>query len=315
MPMMSLLRSVLSGLMVVLFVALTTIAGAGPILSESMPAPTPPPEGLTPLGSKFEVEAGYVGSGDVSGSDLNNGSVESIDTLVRYTYGHRIGRALTLGVGVEWQRFSFGFENSAGLLPNTLQSVGALFSVELFFSEQWITFAAIRPGLYSDFDDISTDDFNMSGVWIAAYRQTPDLTWFGGLTFDLNRDFPVVPVLGVRWKFADDWMVELAAPRSRIQYDFAPGWRVFGVAGYKGDAYRVGETFGSDSVWPILNNAWLTYREVRVGAGVGYKWNDTIDARLEAGAAVYREFNYNRVGVRLTADPAPFVSGAVSVRF
>jgi len=299
----------------VLSLSFATIAGAGPILSDPMSVPDRMPEGLTSLGSKFEVDAGYVGSGDVSGSDLNNGSVESIDTLVRYTYGHRIGRDVTLGVGVEWQRFSFGFENSVGLLPNTLQSVGALFSVEFFLSEQWLTFAAMRPGIYSDFDDISTDDFNMSGLWIIAYRQSPGLTWFGGLTFDLNRDFPVVPVLGVRWKFADDWMVELAAPRSRIQYDFAPGWRVFGVAGYKGDAYRVGETFGSDSVWPILNNAWLTYREVRVGTGVGYKWNDTIDARLEAGAAVYREFNYDRVGVRLTADPAPFVSGAVSVRF
>ncbi len=308
-------RRVLSGALALASLAITSLAGAGPILSETAPVPIAPPQGLTPLGSRFEVEAGYVGSGDVSGSDLNNGSVNSIDTLVRYTYGHRIGRALTLGVGFEWQRFSFGFENSVGLLPNTLQSVGALFSVELFFSEEWIAFAAIRPGIYTDFADVSPDDFNLSGVVIAAYRQTPDLTWFGGVTFDLNRDFPVVPVLGLRWKFAENWLVELAAPRSRIQYDFAPGWRVFGVAGYKGDAYRVGETFGSDSVWPILDNAWLTYREVRVGAGIGYKWTDAIDARLEAGAAVYREFNYDRVGVRLTADPAPFVSGAVSVRF
>jgi len=313
--MISIKQFVAFGGFALVFTCMFNTAQAGPIIDSMQPAPTPPPEGLTPLGSKFEAEVGYVGSGDVSGSDLNNGSVSSIDSTVRYTYGHRIGRALTLGAGFEWQRFSFGFEDSFGLLPNTLQSVSAIFSVEMFFSEQWFAFMAVRPGLFSDFEDISTADFNFTGLALGIYRPYPELTFFGGVTLDINRDFPVVPVVGLRWLFAEDWMLELAAPRSRIKYDFAPGWRVFGVAGYKGDAYRTGESFGSDSIWPLFDNAWLTYREVRVGAGVGYKWNDTIDARLEAGAAVFRQFNYDRIGIDLTADPAPYVSGAISFRF
>lgn len=288
---------------------------AGPKEIELIPAPTPPPEGITPLGHRLQMEVGYVGSGDVSGSDLNNGEVASIDSLVRYSYGHRIGRALTLGAGFEWQRFSFGYEDSVGLLPNTLQSVSAIFSAEMFFSKQWLAFAAVRPGIFSDWADISSDDFSMSGLAITAYRQTDTLTWFGGFTFDLHRDFPVIPVLGLRWKFAPDWQLELAAPRSSIRYEFMENWEVFGVAGYKGDAYRVGESFGSDSVWPILNNAWLTYREVRTGAGIKYSWNDSVEFRLEGGAVVWREFNYDSIGVRLTADPAPFVSAGLNVRF
>jgi len=308
------IKSIRLALPFLLTLGATTLL-AGPKEMAITPSPTPPPEGITPLGHRLQMEASYVGSGEVSGSNLNNGEVSSIDSLVRYSYGHRFGRAFTLGLGFEWQRFSFGYEDSFGLLPNTLQSVSAIVSAEMFFSKQWLAFAAIRPGIFSDWEDISTDDFSMSGLVVTAYRQSETLTWFGGFTFDLHRDFPVIPVIGLRWKFAPDWQLELAAPRSSIRYEFMPGWEVFGVAGYKGDAYRLGKTFGSDSVWPILNNAWLTYREVRTGAGVKYSWNDTVEFRVEGGAVVWRQFNYDSIGVDLTADPAPFVSAGLNIRF
>jgi hypothetical protein len=126
---------------------------------------------------------------------------------------------------------------------------------------------------------------------------------------------PVLPAAGVRWRFADDWALNVVLPKPTLEYTFAKGWKVYALGELAGGRFRVAENFGDASGRDDLDNRWLSYLDIRAGGGLGYSIGRFVSFRVEAGSSLYRNFEYEDAGFSVDAGPAFFSSAGLSFDF
>jgi hypothetical protein len=126
----------------------------------------------------------------------------------------------------------------------------------------------------------------------------------------------VLPAVGLRWKFADRWLLNGILPRPRLEYELSDKITLYAGAEFRNASYRVDDRFGTANGDPRLDGAWVDYTEIRAGGGISWKLTDSITADLEAGALLYREFDFHRAGPSFENDgSAPYGQIAVRARF
>jgi hypothetical protein len=221
---------------------------------------------------------------------------------------------LLLRFGAEWQRFSFT-ETKTVALPDVLQQISAVIGCDYQLADQWLTRLEVEPGIYGDFRPVGWRSFDAPLVLGAAYLKSADLQWFFGLRVDARSRYPVLPAAGVRWKFADEWTLNLQFPHPRLEYDLNSQLQVYCGAGIKAGTFVVGDHFGDDRGLPKLNRATVDYFEVQVGAGGSWKLLPNVTLEVEGGYLLYRSWDFFDEHVRLHSREAPFVQAACSGRF
>ncbi len=234
-------------------------------------------------------------SGDLQ-TDLGqgrSGGVSGSSALLREVVSTRLGEGPLLRLGVEWQRFSFGLPANAPL-PNTLQSLSAVVGFDLQLFESWLVRIEAQPGFYSGSGDFSARDFNVPFVIGGSYIASADLQWIIGVSVDVNRSVPVFPGLGVRWKFADQWVLNAVLPRPRLEYLWSKELTLYGGADLRGPTFRVSRDFGDTHGNPRLNRAFVSLLEVRAGVGASWKVSSWLQADIETGCVAYRDFDFHR---------------------
>ena len=107
----------------------------------------------------LEVTAGYSAGADIRLGSRELGNLDATRTRLEYKGIFDPAAALNWGVGVAYARWDFG-RDSGNPLPANLQSVALPLTVSWRFSEGWQAFGEVSPGLYSDFEKISGEDFN-----------------------------------------------------------------------------------------------------------------------------------------------------------
>jgi hypothetical protein len=170
----------------------------------------------------------------------------------------------------------------------------------------------LRPGLYTDFEDISGGDFNVPVTVAVGYEVNPDLQVLFAVNVDLRREFPVVGGPGVIWRFADGWRLSLLIPRPQIEFTASESVTLFAGGELRATAIRVAEDFGTTVGNPVLNDDQVTYRELRVGGGVRWDLNRLFRLTVEGGYALDRRFEFDRGNVLLNGDGAPYFTVGVS---
>jgi hypothetical protein len=108
----------------------------------------------------------------------------------------------------------------------------------------------------------------------------------------------VLPGGGIRWKFAPQWVLNAVLPTPRLEYELSRNTTLFVGADIKANTFRVDDHFGDSHEDTALNNAWLSYEEVRTGAGLEWKINSSLTLTIEGGYAPYRQFDFHRTEVR-----------------
>src|SRR5438132_6146060 len=63
------------------------------------------------------------------------------------------------------------------------------------------------------------DNFNMPFLIGGTYIYSPDLQLVLGVSVDVERKYPVLPAVGVRWKIAPQWFLDALLPTPRLQYE------------------------------------------------------------------------------------------------
>jgi len=266
------------------------------------------------ISHEFSADYGYVGGARTYSGNLRFGDVEEQSNHLNYVLAPQIEKRVILRFGVDWQRFSFSLPNNTPL-PNRLQSTALVVGGDFMLSDQWLLRVETQPGVYSDFQDISSRDFNSPVVFGGAYLVDEHLQWFFGLSVDTFRHFPVIPVVGARWKFADEWTLMFILPKPRLEYELDKNIILYAGGELKGGTYRVGENFGDPFFRSELNNAMVDYTEGRIGVGSGWKLTPSLTLDVEGGYMVYREFDFHRSATRIKSDPAPYGQAAVSMKF
>lgn len=264
-----------------------------------------------------EYSAAYTFSG---GGDLNRGTAKAGEVSVsRFDFSVSgrlpLGKGLFITPGLAYSHINL--DASAGVpLPDSVQELTLTLGFRGLLSPKWAYFAALRPGLYGDFKEINGDSFNAPLFLAALYVQNPDLTWTFGITANAFNDNPVMPVVGVRWKFAPDWQLDVGFPRTGVSYTVDSNLTLRGGLSVMGGNYRITENLGVPAPGILrLANTYLDLTEVRVGAGLVYKFKDGLELDADVGTTILRRFEYHDRDYRLNGDNVGWVSLAIRHRF
>lgn len=265
-------------------------------------------------GHRSYSEFSYVTPASLQEGGTEYGDIDTAGAQVSYQVSVPVSDRYSWQAGFEWRGTWFDVPGVAPI-PENLQEVSVRLGNTWAFAEDWTLQLMVSPGLYSDFKDIDEGDFNVTGVALFFWQLRERLQLVGGLAFNPRNDVPVIPALGGRWDFADEWTLLAVYPTPRIEYAFDEAWTAFVGAEIVRTAYRVAEDFGDQKGRPELNDEDLSYNEWRVGAGVRWKVARGITVSLDGGWTGEREYVFDDRDVELETDGSPYFQISVSGRY
>lgn len=258
----------------------------------------------------------YVGE-----SKLKSGASGDMgEQTAQFGYGLKIplNTDLSLRVGLNYSRLDFG-QPEGSFLPDSLETLSTSLGADYKIDSEWGVFGVIAPrlSLVNGWDSVDSENFDISGAVGASYEVNKDLSLRFGLGINPGTSsIPVLPIVGVRWKFEKDWTLNLGFPRTAIDYQLLPNLRLTPIElGFEGGSFHTGKTYGDSVGMPQLNNQKLDYTEVRVGIGASYTVVKNVDIGLSAGVVAYRQFDFKNADYSPEVDPAPYVQIGARVGF
>jgi hypothetical protein len=261
------------------------------------------------LSGEFAAEETYVGEAGVRHSTQRVEDFDEHDVIVRFVLTPRVKLGV-LRIGAEFERFSFGFADRSPL-PNTLQEASFVFGIDTQWSDSILIRFEAQPGFYGT-NHLDWDDINVPFLAGGTYIYNPDLQFVIGVSVDIERQFPVIPAAGIRWKFARRWVANAVLPQPRLEYEWSKSLTVYLGGNIKQTNFRMPEDFGDTHGSPRLNRAVLSYSEARAGLGFDWKLASFAAVNLEAGYQPYRSFDFYRADLRFHENgSAPY--GMISV--
>ena len=266
------------------------------------------------VSQELDTEYGYTGGVSTRGGGVNVGSVDEQSADVKYVVSPQLTKDLLLRVGIEWQRFTFGVPDHAPV-PSVLQQASLVLGFDYQIADEWLLRVEAEPGIYSDFRDITWRDVDMPMVIGAAYLASPDLQWIFGLRIDARTQYPVLPAVGIRWKFSEAWTLDLMAPKPRLEYDVNERLQLYTGAEFQLGTFAVGQNFGTPRGQPKLNDVIVDYLEIRVGSGCSWKITPNIAIEAEAGLMPYRGFDFFDPNIVFRSHNSPYGQIACHARF
>ncbi|MGZ5018949.1 MAG: hypothetical protein ACXWAV_00815 [Chthoniobacterales bacterium] len=270
----------------------------------------PDPE-KTPI-DLFSFQGGYVFQ-----SELHTGSVEfgrqyAYETETEYSHRFLIKGNWYFHVGVNYNRFDFG--ETSGPVPDHLQNVGALLSIEYCMQGERGLFLEIRPGFFG-VDNFDSSSFDMPITLGRAWVLKKDKIFlFTGLNVSFLRgEFPVIPLIGLVYHIDDHWLLYGVPPEPRVVYMPNKKLDIWVGGQITGGSFRTEE---SNTIFPAkLSHAVVDYSDYRAGAGIVWHASDAIDLDIGAGYSIQRRFNYQRAGQSYKTDPAPYARVILKAEF
>ena len=254
----------------------------------------------------WESEAGFSTVADSSFKGRSfRGDVNETDFHFRAVASRQIGGGPLLRLGVEWQRYDFGLPGRAPL-PDTLQSLALVVGADFQIGEAWLFRLEATPGFYSGKSEFRFGSLNIPVLFGGSYFVSSDLQFFAGIELDVNRKYPVLGALGVRWKFAPGFVLNAVLPTPRLEYSFSKSLTFFLGADLRETTYRMDAEFGRARGRRKLDNAIVDYTQIRVGVGASWRIDSRFTWECEAGVVPVHDFDFHRaeIGVRSRGLPA-----------
>ncbi|MEP7015803.1 MAG: DUF6268 family outer membrane beta-barrel protein [Verrucomicrobiota bacterium] len=254
---------------------------------------------------EYQVEETYVGGASVSRGAHTVSDFDEHDVGFRFILTPRVKLGI-LRLGVEWEHFSFGFSGKAPL-PNTFQSANLVLGLDTQISDSILMRFEVQPGFYGT-NNADANQMNVPFIIGGSYIYNPNVQIIAGISFDIERDYPVIPAAGVRWKLSRQWVLNAVLPTPRLEYEATKAVTLYAGANIKQTNFRMEPDFGTSHGIKRLNNAVLSYSEVRGGIGGNWKLASFATLTVEAGYQPYRNFDFYRSNVRFhETDSAPYV--------
>lgn len=261
------------------------------------------------------LDYSYVGDARTRLGGGRKGDVSEQSSLIHFVAIPQWNDGPLYRFGLEYQRYSFGLPHTAPL-PNTLQSLTAIVGLDVSLFDSWLVRIEAQPGFYSDFHDLRGKDFNVPFLLGGSYIASASLQWIVGLSVDLNRKYPVIPAVGLRWSFLDHWTLNAVLPTPRLEYEWQKGLTLYAGGDLKGGTFRVDGEFGHAHGKPSLNSAIVEYDEIRIGGGVTWKVTSDLSVEVEGGYLPFREFNFQRADTHFrTESGAPYGQISLDAKF
>jgi len=265
----------------------------------------PVPQSGSPPQALYRADVSYTAAGGLD-SEAGGGEVDAVFARASYSHQFRTGERLTWGVGPIYQGLSLG--NDADVpLPDDLHGVALGLSLQWLPADRWWVRLDVRPGVYSDWVDLSGQDFNAPALVAVGYQIHTNLMLVAGINVNVWSRLATVGGPGIVWQIAEAWRLNLVLPRPVIEYAPSRSWGFYAGGELQGGSYRLAEEFGDEHNRSELNGDKFAYREIRVLGGVRWSLSRAFRLSLEAGYAADREFEFREAGWEFGAQGAPFV--------
>jgi hypothetical protein len=259
-----------------------------------------------------DASLGYSYAGSAKTDYLGADRGDSHENAMRLSYDLRIRSSdayswrLGLGWGQTWLH-----SPSTVPLPDQLQAINLHFGNRWQFADAWSLITSVEPGIYHDGIDIEGKDINCPFYVGLQYRQNEKLNWMFGLRVNVWSSWPVIPGVGLRWQFADQWALNLMFPRPQLEYQLTEQITLSAGAEFRGGSFRVNDHFADANAAGQI----LDYRQINAGAGVNWKIASQVQMELFGGYSVYRHYEYDTRNIEVDVDPAPTVTASVRFHF
>jgi hypothetical protein len=183
-------------------------------------------------------------------------------------------------------------------------------------NDRWMFMARVSPMLYK-FSDVGRNDVGVgvSGGLTAMWNYSPSLKFMFGVMFSPDSDIKVLPMAGFDWAINDQLDLRLMFPKPGLIYTPNDRWRVYVGADMNVVTFRTSDSLGTSIGQPQYNDALGTYRDIRIGAGVGHHFSKTLSVDANAGYSVSRQIDYTRIDERVKFDPAPYMRLGLRMSF
>jgi hypothetical protein len=249
-----------------------------------------------PISQEFSAEGSYTGGVETKQGSARIGSVNNANGDVSYVISPQVKDGFLLRFGFDAERNSFDLPNGAPL-PNTLMSTNLIIGADIALSDKILFRVEAHPGIYSDFVHVTGSDFDMPVQFGGTYLYSDKLQIILGGEIDLKSDIPFIIVPGIRWQFADKWVLSAIPPRPQLQYELNNALTLYVGGEILDGTYHLNDQFGTNhsslqgpgSSCP--NGDIVDFTEGRVGAGVTWKFTPNLSLDFSAGYIVYRSFD------------------------
>ncbi len=266
------------------------------------------------VSTEFNTIYSSVGEAPTKLQNRQAAGVSEQNSLLHLVVSPQITDGPLLRLGAEWQRYSFGIHGT-GRLPNTLQAANLVIGADLELSS-WLVRIEAQPGFYGASDDLNGKNFDIPFIVGGSYIVNSDLQWILGISFDINRNWIVLPGVGLRWKFSEKWTLNAVPPAPRLEYALNEKITAFAGAQLLSGVFRAGDSFGATAAGRRLRDAIVEFTEVRVGAGIHWKISDSVGFEAESGYMPYRQFDFHRAGSSFESySGAPYGQIGLTTKF
>ncbi|HEY0256286.1 MAG TPA: DUF6268 family outer membrane beta-barrel protein [Candidatus Methylacidiphilales bacterium] len=322
--------NIYSTMLVAVCCSLTAAAAWADPKDDLAPTVSAPEESSIPISQEFLINGSYTGNSTTKQGSAKLGGVGDSNAHVDYVISPTIKDGFLLRFGVDAERDSFNLPASAPL-PNTLQSLNAIIGTDLAFGDKTIVRFEVHPGIYNDSMNVTANDIDAPIQIGGTYLYSKDLQLIFGLQIDVKSNYPIIGLPGIRWQFADKWVLSAIPPKPQLQYQLNNALTLYTGLEILAGTYQLDKDFGNTHGHgngnndAQFNNNIVDYTELRAGVGFTYKFTPNLTLDVSGGYMPYREFDvhpsqigfdqhdntfHNNVG-----DGAPYAEAGISGSF
>lgn len=260
------------------------------------------------------AEAVYSFGSRLHGEGRHYGDLDTWQFHATYVETFPANEHLNVLLGADWRRVQAGVPTGAPI-PKTLQSASFVVGAAWQFNQQWESRFEVLPGVYSDFEDFSSDDINAPFSIEVNYRASIHLTLGVQASVDARRELPALAFPIVRWSFGDRWLLSASIPRPQLEYQATETITAFAGAQFNGGTYVVSDHFGRRRGRAGLDGQAVDFQEIRAGAGFRFNVARRLTAEISGGWTFDRRYNFYDRNFELKTDGAPFVQAGLQWHF
>jgi len=260
---------------------------------------------------ELAAEYGYVWNASLS---KGFGNINEQNGIIGLLGSKRLDEGCVGIVGANWQIFTFGYDGPMPL-PENLQGLNAIFGGDFEISPEWFMRIQVEPGIYGTWNYIDWHNVNMPAVFAWTNIVNAEFQWFIALRADIFQFFPVLPVPGIRWQPAKEWLFNLSAPKPTINYAVNEEVNLFAGGEILGVTARLPSNYTGTLENRSLAGTLINYFEARTGAGLNWAFTDGVSFQAEGGAMIWRTFDLPRLNNSIRSTIAPYAQISIRGQF
>mgnify|MGYP007073191389 CR=1 FL=1 len=193
-------------------------------------------------------------------------------------------------------------------LPDTLYDVYVQFRWLGKINDCWGYDLVFTPGVYTDFETDSSDEWRYTGRAVASYQWSPATQLLFGVGYFDREDITALPIAGLIYTPCDDVRWELLFPRPRYarrihQCCDREDW-LYVAAEFGGGSWAIQRAGGADDVVTLRDYRLLVGKEVKLCGGAG--------RAIEAGYVFGREIEYVSPTPTVEIDSSFIIRGRIT---